>query len=223
MENPKLIIVNAPEGALEIVNRAARTCYRSMDKDHPETRENFIKGIIKSGHESVLEHCEVNFELSNISRACATQILRHRIASYSCESMRYVKMLNYSYITPGAVEANAEALRTFNKAVNAAKKAYAVLLDMGIKAEDARACLPIATCTRMFFSMNFRAIRHFLKERMSPRAQREVRMVALSMYEQIQSLYPWLVEDLTGLYESGLNKVKTEVPAPLPGSDLGGK
>lgn len=175
------------------------------------------------GHESIIEHCEVNFELTNISRACATQLLRHRIASYTCESMRYVKMTNYECVTPGAIEVNPEATKQFDKAIVAAKKAYNALLEMGIKAEDARACLPIATCTRAFFTMNFRAIRHFLHERMNTRAQREVRMVALRMYEQISELYPWLLEDYEDTYEKVLQYTNNEVKYKDPNMGTEGK
>ena len=172
--------------------------------------------MVQQGHESIIEHVSVNFELSNISRACATQILRHRLASYTCESMRYVKLVSdtdhLEVVTPIAIEGNADALKIFDKAVLASEKAYKALLDMGIKAEDARACLPIATCTRMFFTYNLREIRHFLKERLSPRAQREIRLVALQMYEYMYDMYPWLVQDLHDLYEKGLAKSNKEIP-----------
>ena len=164
--------------------------------------ESFIKGIIKSGHHSVLEHISINFELQNISRACATQILRHRLASYSCESMRYVDMCDLDYVTPAGIEANEEALAEFNNAVKTAANAYKKLLSLGVKKEDARACLPIATCTRMFFTFNLREILHFLNERMSVRAQREIRLVALNMYCLVKSIYPWLLEGLEDKYLS---------------------
>ena len=211
MENPILKIVFAPDGALEIVNKAARTCYRSMDKEKPGTREQFIMNIIKSGHDSIVQHVQVNFELYNISRSCATQILRHRMAVYSCESMRYVTMEPFEYVAPLGVEKHPEALKVFTKAIKASAKAYKQLLDMGIKKEDARACLPIATCTRMFFSYNLGEIRHFLHERLSPRAQREVRLVATSMYEQVSAIYPWLLKDFATLYEEAKNKNNQEV------------
>lgn len=204
MESPKLTVVYAPEGALEIINRATRTAYRSHDKEKPGTREQFIKNLIKMGHESIIEHVEVNFELSNVSRACATQILRHRVASYTCESMRYVTMDPFEYVMPIGVERNPEAKKLFEKAVKAASNAYSKMLELGIKKEDARACLPIATTTRMFFTFNLRQIRHFLHERLSPRAQREIRLVAIKMYEHICALYPWLLEDMEGTY----NKAK---------------
>lgn len=162
------------------------------------------------GHESIIEHCAVNFELSDVSRACATQILRHRMASYTCESMRYVTMDPFEYVLPKGVEANEEAKKIFEKAVKAASTAYSKLIGLGIKKEDARACLPIATKTRMFFTYNFREIRHFLKERLSPRAQREIRMVALCMYEQVSSLYPWLLEDMEPAYNEAVNKTFLE-------------
>jgi len=208
MENPKLVVVYAPEGALEIINRATRTAYRSHDKEKPGTREAFVQNIIKSGHESVIEHVSVNFELSNISRACATQILRHRLASYTCESMRYVTMDPFEYVVPAGVENSVEAMKLFEKAVTSASTAYSKLIALGVKKEDARACLPIATKTRMFFTYNLREVRHFLHERLSPRAQREVRMVAVSMYDQLSDLYPWLLSDMEEAYEKAVKSLE---------------
>lgn len=211
MSEPNLTIVSAPTDALAVVNKAFRVCYRSEGKEKPNTREEFIKGFLRIQHESPVEHVSITFELSNISRACATQILRHRVGSYNQESLRYVDVSNYEYITPDAIAYNKEANKLFLQVVNKAKNTYKKLLELGIKKEDARACLPIATATRLIFTYNFRQIRHFLRERLSPRAQREIRLVACKMYLYMSEKYPWAVEDLAPLYEEAINKNVAEI------------
>ena len=210
MESPHLTIVNAPANALEIINKAYRICYSSEEKEKPGTREDFVAGFVKIGHLSPTEHASITFEVTNISRACSTQILRHRLASYNERSLRYVDASKFEFIVPVSIEHNQIALKMFNTAVRKARDTYKKLLDMGMKKEDARACLPLATCTRLMFTYNFREIHHFLSERLSPRAQREIRLVACQMYTYMEDLYPWMVKDLAPRYAEAIKRNKEE-------------
>ncbi len=211
MENPTLKIIFAPEGALEIVNKAYRICYESEAKEKPGTREDFIKGFLRVKHESPIEHIGVIFELTGVSRACTQQIERHRIGSYNERSLRYVDATNIECVTPVGIEKNPEALKLYNQVVSKAKSTYKKLLELGVKKEDARACLPLSTTSHLLFTYNLRQIRHFLSERLSPRAQREVRLVATLMYQYMEDLYPWLVEDLADAYKAAVARNEEEL------------
>ena len=177
---------------LFLISFCARTCYASHNKDC--NRERFIAGIIKSGHESVLENAYVTFYLKNISRVCQNQIVRHRIGcSYCVESQRYVKMHANAFKMPYKAFSLTEGTLDMVKDCFAF---YERLIANGVPKEDARMFLPMGTTCNMTVTMNFRALRHFLKLRLSKRAQWEVRQIALEMYEICREKWPWLVEDI---------------------------
>jgi thymidylate synthase (FAD) len=169
-------------------------CYNSREKDNIFTREQFIKGIIKAGHDSVLENAIATFDIKGISRACQNQIVRHRIGcSYCVESQRYVNVKDNDVIIPQKL------FLEFPEAVdvvNEIKALYEELVQLGVPKEDARFMLPVGMTTNMTMTMNFRALRHFLKLRLSKHAQWEIRQVAYEIYKICLSKWPWLVEDI---------------------------
>lgn len=172
---------------------AARTCYNSHDKDNPKKRGTFIKGLIKSGHETPLEFAHAMFEISGISRVCQNQIVRHRIASYCVLSERYVDVSSLDCILPVKM---LEAADVSYNLVNECKKLYKKLIENDVPREDARMLLPQGLETRMCMDMNFRSLRHFLKLRLDKHAQAEIRSVAKEILYICQDRWPWLVEDL---------------------------
>lgn len=204
---PKLKIEYINKDALKLVSKAARTCYASEEKDKKDTREAFITGIIDRGHTSVIEHVSVSFVLSNVSRACVNQLERHRIASYSQLSQRYVRMNNTNVILPWSIinSKNTELAEKIKAHIYENKKLYVEMLEKGIKPEDARYILPEGTETKVFFTFNLRQIRNFLSLRLSTRAQEEIRLIAMSMYEQLKEIYPWLVHDMEGMYKEAVD------------------
>lgn len=175
------------------ITYAARTCYNSHDKDTLANRAGFIKGLIKSGHETPLEFATSMWEISGISRVCQNQIVRHRIASYCVMSERYVDMSNVDTVLPYNL------LKSYSGAaeyVQDAKELYKRLLASGVPKEDARMLLPQGLETTMCMSMNFRSLRHFLKLRLDKHAQWEIRQVAQEILDVCRERWPWLVEDI---------------------------
>jgi len=191
----KVTLLDSTKDPAWLISMAARRCYASRSKDTPEGRFCFIKGLIKAGHTSILEHATATFDIEGISRACQNQIVRHRIGcSYCVESMRYVDMSEAEIIVPHKLFM---AFPEIVEVMKETKQLYAELVRLGVPKGDARALLPLGTATNMTVTMNFRAIRHFLKLRLSKHAQDEVRQVAYQIYKICQEKWPWLLEGIS--------------------------
>jgi thymidylate synthase (FAD) len=189
----KVKLIDCTTDAAFNIAHAARTCYNSHDKDTLANRAGFIKGLIKSGHETPLEFAHTMWEIEGISRVCQNQIVRHRIASYCVLSERYVDVSQLDCILPYNL------LKEYDGAVdyvNQAKKVYKFLINSGVPKEDARMLLPQGMETTMCMDMNFRSLRHFLKLRLDKHAQWEIRQVAEEILNICKEKWPWLVEDL---------------------------
>jgi thymidylate synthase (FAD) len=178
-----------PEGLLE---QAGRSCYRSTAKGEAG---KFIRARIKEGHESIVEHASVTFDIRGISRACSHQLVRHRIASYSQESQRYVDMSAPHFVVPPSIAQDREAKAIWDRFVADVAGTYAELREKGIRKEDARFILPNATETRIIVTMNFRSLRHFFFVRCDKAAQWEIRDLALEMLRLVYPLAPSVFED----------------------------
>ena len=172
----KVTLVACTPNPLYVCAEAAAVCYNS----EPDLR--VVKGCIKSGHHSVLEHCSFTFRVEGISRACSHQLVRHRLASYSQQSQRYVTYDDLEWATEGMPSSIADEIEGY---CDYALTNYKDMIDRGVKAEDAREVLPNATPTIIYVTMNLRALIHFCNERMCTRAQAEIRKVANLMREQI--------------------------------------
>ncbi len=180
----------SPESLLE---HAGRSCYRSEPKADPG---RFLQARIREGHESIIEHASITFEISGISRACSHQLVRHRLASYSQESQRYVDMSAPEFVIPPSVESNPEARRIWDEFMGQVADTYHQLRKLGVWKEDARFVLPNATATRIIVTMNFRSLRNFFSVRCDKAAQWEIRALALEMLRQAYSLAPSVLADL---------------------------
>lgn len=189
----KVELIDSTADPLFIITHAARTCYNSFDKDKLNNRAEFVKGLIKSGHETPLEFASATFDIKGISRIGQNQLVRHRHASFCVLSERYVDVSKMEMTYPY------EVLRQYDGAIDyvaEAKRLYKGLLELGVKREDARFLLPQGINTNVCVNMNFRALRHFLKLRLDTHAQWEIRQVALEIYDICKERWPWLVEDL---------------------------
>lgn len=175
----------------KLIEEAARVCYDSFDKQSLTSHVRIIDHLIRSGHESVLEHASVTYRVGGVSRALTHQLVRHRLASYSQRSQRYVKETEPDYVMPPSIqsmETNATAIHIFNNCMEQCWIAYNKLLKMGIKGEDARFVLPNACCSEIIITMNFRELRHFFKLRTSKHAQWEIRNMAKEMWNQVMKI-----------------------------------
>jgi thymidylate synthase (FAD) len=190
MENVTLIAITPDAEA--VVESSGRICYDS----EVGSSKDFVRRLVKSGHESVIEHSSATFEIE-CSRACSHQIIRHRLASYSQRSQRYVREAEPEYVIPPSISQKGEALSAFEEAMASAWAVYADLLEMGVRPQDARFVLPNACKTRIRVTMNFRSWRHFIKERgVNPAAQWEIRDIALQILTILSREAPSCFSDL---------------------------
>jgi len=176
-----------------LIEHAGRVCYRSESRGNPAA---FLRARLREGHESIIEHASATFEISGISRACSHQLVRHRLASYSQESQRYVDMSDPDLVVPDAVKASPEAYEVWSSFVDQVKDVYSDLRGLGIRKEDARFILPNAAETRIVMTMNFRELRHFFRLRLAPEAQWEIRRVALEVLKQLAPHAPTVFGDM---------------------------
>jgi thymidylate synthase (FAD) len=176
-----------------LIEHAGRVCYRSQ---HQGNSAAFIRARLREGHESIIEHAAATFEISGISRACSHQLVRHRLASYSQESQRYVEMSDPELVVPEAIEADAEARAIWDEFATQVESFYRRLRARGVRKEDARFVLPNAAATRIVVTMNFRELRHFFGLRITPEAQWEIRWMALEMLRQLAPHAPVIFGDL---------------------------
>lgn len=178
---------------LYIIGKCARTCYQSEDKNLPNVREDFYRGLIKREHEAPLEFVWTIWEVNGISRACAAQLMRHRLASYCMESQRYCNASEKEFVYPfKALEADDSCVDFVRKC----KDFYKKLIELGVPREDARYFLPIGISCNLKMGMNLRQIRNFMKLRLDKSAQWEIRLMAKEMHDIISEKWPVLLEDI---------------------------
>lgn len=192
-----------PKAIMEKIERAGRTCYKSEERIGDGTAERFILGIIKRGHESVLEHASVTVRMI-CDRGVSHELVRHRIASYSQESTRYC---NYSggkfggeltFIRPCYWSTKPMHYARWGEAMLYAEATYNDLIRIGATPEEARSVLPNSLKTEVVVSMNIREWRHFFKLRTSPAAHPQMREIAGMMLEGFREKLPVLFGDIGG-------------------------
>lgn len=184
--------------AESLIARCARVSHRSAGKGREDDRR-LVRRLIALGHESVLEHASATFEISGISRACANQLTRHRLASFVQESMRYVDAQSNELVRPPSF--SEEDWKRAKELFQSALDLYRALVSRGVPKEDARFVLPLGIETRLILTANFRELRHILRLRLSTKAQWEIREVARRMWEILYERAPSCFEDLRALAE----------------------
>ena len=167
--------------------------HESPDKD---SALKLLQSLVKKGHGSVLEHCCFTFSVEGISRACSHQLVRHRIASYSQQSQRYVNGEKFGYVIPDKIKDNPELLKIYKDHMMETMNTYRCLVAAGVPKEDARFILPNATTTNIVVTMNARELLHFIELRSSPRAQWEIRELAHEMLVQLKEVAPVIFGEL---------------------------
>ena len=184
-----------------MIEYAARLCYNSTDK--LGKAPGFVMARIREGHEDVIEHCSASFLIEGISRTATHQLVRHRLASFSQESQRYVdqrKLDDDLVVVPDSILNNQEALEHFNVLVYHSLDVYDDLRNLGIPKEDARFVLPEGAKSRLVVSMNFRSWRHFLWLRLDKAAQWEIRKVAHEILKVLYTEAPKTFQDIWDVY-----------------------
>ena len=168
--------------------------------------ENFVRSIIKRGHESVLEHVSLTFQII-CDRAIMAELTRHRLASFTVESTRYIKYDDLTVIKPAewqrtwigddhdGYEPFCE-LNVLGNFLHDVECAYRKLLSFGAKPEQARAVLPLCLATELYMTANLREIRHILKLRTDKAAHPQMRVVAGQILNILREKLPVVVEDI---------------------------
>lgn len=180
------------------VAMSARLCYSPVGAAElaetmtPEQVEKLVGKIVEMGHLSTLEHASFSFAIEGVSRVLTHQLVRHRIASYSQQSQRYVKEHDFEYILPPSVAASPAAKEMFENLMERIRGTYDELVAMGVHQEDARYCLANATETKIVVTMNARALHHFFELRCCNRAQWEIRRLAEAMLAEVRKVAPVL-------------------------------
>lgn len=220
----KVFLIAHSYNPVKVVAQAAKLCYSSSDIENlgnnltDEKASEFVNMLSKLGHESPFEHASFTFGIEGVSRALLAQFTRHRIASYSVKSQRYVKENAFEFVTPPEIENQPEALEIYNEAMQSCQEYYdklaAILTEKHTEKyikegftpesarkkaeknaiEDARFVLPNACETKMVVTMNTRSLMNFFKHRCCNRAQWEIRDVADQMLKEVCKVAPELFQ-----------------------------
>lgn len=205
----KVVLLSHTPDPERAVAAAGRLCYSSStaaelkESMSDEEVSRLIRILITSGHLSALEHASFTFGIDGISRACSHQLVRHRLASYSQQSQRYVRFSDEEgFIVPPRIAEDSQSLAVFQKAMHSAMEAYNRLVELGQERglkkeaiqEDARFVLPNAAETRIVVTMNTRELRHFFKVRCCRRAQWEINTLAWWMRYLVLQAAPLLFQ-----------------------------
>jgi thymidylate synthase (FAD) len=203
----EVYLARGTQSPLELLYVAYKTCYSKVkpheikipvtetsigDIPDKEKMEKFVREKLLMGHESPIEHVNFTFYIEGVSRVTQQQLTRHRVASYSIQSQRYVDAEYFSYVVPPTIRENEKALKIYISAMNNMKQAYKDLRGLDIPKEDARYTLPIATDSNMVMTMNARELRHFLQLRLCQRAQWEIRELSLKLFDLLKRECPVL-------------------------------
>lgn len=186
------------QNADAICAAAGNSCYSerpSADIVEDIDSERVLSRIVGMGHHSVIEHAVFTFSVEGVSRALTHQLVRHRVASFSQQSQRYVSMDRASFVTPHTVGDSEEASRVFDETMDAIWAAYRRLEELGIPPEDARYLLPNGCTTNITITMNARELLHFFSLRCCNRAQWEIREMADRMLELCREASPVIFRD----------------------------
>ena len=203
------ILAHTPEPE-KLIAAAAKLCYSSspvdeiMDGLTSESVEKFLTKLVDMGHESPTEHVSFTFMIDGVSRALLAQITRHRLASFSVRSQRYVNEEGFQYVIPEKIKNHNEfANNSFHGLMSYLDDAYTYfvnsLKESGLTNEQAneqaRAVLPNACATSIVMTMNARELMHFFNKRCCNRAQDEIRSVANEMLRQCKEVAPILFKN----------------------------
>ena len=186
------------QNADAICAAAGNSCYSerpSYEIVEDINSEKVLSRIVGMGHHSVIEHAVFTFSVEGVSRALTHQLVRHRVASYSQQSQRYVSMKVPSFVTPHTVQDDPDAMKVFEDTMAEIWAAYGKLESMGIPAEDARYLLPNGCTTNITITMNARELLHFFSLRCCNRAQWEIREMADKMLELCREVSPVIFRD----------------------------
>ncbi len=186
------------EKILKNLERYGRTAYKSEDKITLESAAKFIRNIIKSGHESVIEHEKITVRVI-CDRGVTHEIVRHRLASYTQESTRYCdysKEGNITFVIPFFFENDKRKLTVWRIVMKICEWGYNLLRKLGASPQEARSVLPNSLKTEIIITANLREWRHFLKLRCSAKSHPQMREIAIPLLKEFQKRIPVIFDDI---------------------------
>ena len=193
------LIAYTPHPELVPAMAATLTHSKTKPEDLTHTKKEELRTVLqqvmKLGHTSVVEHASFTFAISDVSRALTHQLVRHRIASYSQQSQRYVNLTEPSYVVPPTIMKNKKMKKAYDDTMELIWEQYNNLLKLGIPAEDSRYVLPNATCTNIMVTMNARSLLNFFELRCCLHAQWEIRECANHMLTEVKKVAPLIFKD----------------------------
>ena len=179
----------------KVIEEAGRTSYQSFNRIGEGSEKKFIRMIINLGHLSVIEHAVASFRIKDVSRSLTHQLVRHRLASFTQKSQRYVDERNFTFVEPPKIEENPEAHKIYLDFMESVRETYGKLRDLKIPKEDARFVLPNATTTEIVITANLREWRHIVELRGSKHAQWEIRRMTIEILKILKREAPTVFED----------------------------
>jgi len=194
------------ENPLQLIELCGRTSYQSRDRITDKSAEKFVRMLRERGHESVLEHSMMTVEFNNVSRGFTHELVRHRLASYTQESTRYVDESDFRVVIPPGKNPDEKLVTltlpnlntcpvSFKDWMNLNEQMYRGLRKAGWLPQDARQVLPIGIKSQIVISANFREWRHIFKLRCSPQAHWEIRRVMVNLLKEVQERIPIVFDD----------------------------
>lgn len=176
--------------------RSSKACSEILETEGKERLKKILRKAVERGHTSVAEHASFTFSIEGISRTCSHQLVRHRIASYSQQSQREIKLNEEEFVTPPEIKSNPRAKKKFHDIMKEVWKTYRKLIEEeGIPQEDSRFVLPNAAKTNIVVTMNGRALMNFFELRTCMHAQWEIRAVANKMLSEVKKIAPKIFKD----------------------------
>ena len=203
MVSPSFELLDCPDGMalLQKIELAGRVCYKSEAKITPDSAYGFVRRLLESGHESVLEHEKISVRMI-CDRGVSHEIVRHRIASYSQESTRYCnssldKYQNeLTFIRPFFWTNAPEKFQIWKEAMEMAERSYLALIAKGASPQEARSVLPNSLKTEIVVTMNMREWRHFFRLRTSAAAHPQMQEIATPLLRHFQKTIPIIFDDI---------------------------
>lgn len=186
------------EYILQHIEKAGRTCYKSEDKITRDSAKTFVKGLIKSGHESVIEHYSITVRFI-CDRGVSHELVRHRLASFSQESTRfcnYGKSDEITVIQPCFWEDVSQQYNYWYASCLFAESMYLNLISIGAKPQEARSVLPNSLKTEMVITANLREWRIILKQRVSKSAHPQIRELMIPLLAEFKNKLPAIFDDI---------------------------
>jgi thymidylate synthase (FAD) len=180
----------------------SKTKPEDLGKTSNKELKAILEQVVNLGHTSVVEHASFTFAISDVSRSLTHQLVRHRIASFSQQSQRYVNLNEPNYVTPPKIAKSKQMKKAYDETMKIIWKEYNKLIHMGIPAEDSRFILPNATCTNIIVTMNARSLLNFFELRCCQHAQWEIRTLANLMLKEVKKVAPTIFKNAGPLCKS---------------------